>query len=317
MFVDSALLSDVKRVFGQCEGPELFRRLSDAVKLGTDQGKMNDWNVSILDLCVCDGCVTLPAEVDTILGVNQGGQPTLIRDEWFQFHFNGSGSVCWAEWPYTDELGRVSTYRDPSKAVYITAVVENASDSGKLVRVFGWEEDGKRIYTPNGAGVLEDGFLVPTAFGFSTVNPNAPAIARIERVSKELSNGFIRLVAVDPDDNSVHTQIGYYMPWETVPYYRRIRVPDKQWIRIKYKRKDIEVRGEGDWINLNNREALLLLCKAVRKRLDDQIDQAQRFENEGLRLLAKQAEALRPTNTIDPPQIIFTDVVQTRDTLFY
>lgn len=316
MFVDASLLADVKKVLGTCETPEMYRRLTDAVRIGTNQSKSNDWNIAEMDICVCDGCVTLPADVMTVLAVNNGGYPTLIRDQWFQYHINGPGSNCCVPWGYTDEVGQVSTYKDPSGPVLLVAVVENALDAGKLLRVFGWDEDGKRIYTEGAGGVLEDGFLVPTSFGFSTVNPDAPAITRIDRIKKDLTNGFIRLVAIDPDDNSIHTQIGYYMPWETVPLYRRIRVPDKSWIRIKYKRRDIEVRGTGDWINIDNREALLMLLKSVKKRMDDRVEEARIFELEGMRMLSNEAEALRP-NAISPPQFIFSDYKDDGDRLFF
>jgi hypothetical protein len=111
--------------------------------------------------------------------------------------------------------------------------------------------------------------------------------------------------------------IGYYLPWETNPSYRRIRVPDRSWIRIKYRKKDIEVRGSSDWINIENREALFLLLKAVKFRLDNQIDNAKSYEAEGLRLLANEADSLRPP-AISPPQIIFDGPdFGTTDTLLY
>lgn len=306
MFLDTTLLTDVKNVLGKCSDDELFRRLSDAVKLAGTQSKSNDWNVGQMDLCVCDGCVTLPADVGTVLAVNNGGFPSLIRDQWFQYHVNGNGSNTWNDWNYTDELGPVCTYKDPSGPVNIIAVTENSLDSSvATLRVFGWDENGKRIYTPGPNGILEDGFLVPIIYGFSGSNPDAPAIARIDRIAKSLSNGFIKLLAVDPDDDSSHTQIGYYQPWETVPSYRRIRVPDRSWLRIKYKRKDVEVRGVGDWINLDNREALLLLLRAVKLRKAEQLELARNYELEGMRLLSQEAESLRP-NSISPPQVIFS-----------
>jgi hypothetical protein len=316
MFVDSALLSDVKDVLGKCENAALFRRLTDAVRLANTQSKSNDWNIAQMDICVCDGCVTLPADVGTVLAVNRGGYPTLLRDQWFQYHVNGPGSQDWVPWGYTDEMGPVVTYKDPSEPVKFVAVVENSMDTGVNLRIFGWDDDGKRIYTEGAGGILEDGIVVPTTYGYSTVNPDAPAMARIDRIQKGLSNGFIRLIAIDPDDDTVHTQIGYYMPWETVPAYRRIRVADEDWIRIKYKRKDIDVRGSGDWINIENREALLLLLKAVKFRLDNQLDAARNYELEGLRLLSNEAESLRP-NGISPPQVIFSDYRDSCDSLTY
>ncbi len=307
MYVDAALLADVKTALGRCESAELFRRLSDAVKLGNNQAKVNDWNVGQMDLCVCDGCVTLPADVGTIVGVNNGGFPSIIRDQWFQYHANGPGTQVYVPWSYTDELGPVCTYRDPSGPVELIAEVENALDSNQAtLRVYGWDVDGKRIYTTGPDGVLQDGFLVPLIYGFSGTNPDAPAIARIDRIEKSLSNGFIRLLAINPDDSTSHTQIGYYLPWETNPNYRRIRVMDRSWLRIKYRRKDLEVRGEGDWINMENREALLLLVKAVKKRFDDQIEAARAYETEAMRLISNEAEVLRPA-ALNGPQIIWAD----------
>ncbi len=314
----SEILTEAKDVLGKCDNSTVFKRLTDAVRLANNQSKGNDWNIAVMDLCVCDGCMSLPADVGTILAVNNGGMPTLIRDQWFQYHINGVGTDCCQPCGYTDELGQASTFRDPSGPVNLVAVVENALDSNSFLRVFGWDEDGKRIYTTGANGVLEDGFLVPTLIGYSIPNPDAPAIARIDRVQKVATNGFIKLIAVDSTTGLSQTTIGYYQPWETNPSYRRIRVPDRSWIRIKYRKVDMEVRGASDWINIENREALLLLLKAIKFRLDNQIEQGRAFETEGMRLLSNQAESLRPPG-LQPPQILFNDGLPTGqfDTLYF
>ncbi len=299
------IMSDARSVLGKCDNDTVFRRITDSVRLANNQSKGNDWNIALMDLCVCDGCVTLPADVGTVLGINNAGYPTLIRDQWFQFHANGPGSLDCQPWNYTDELGQVCTFKDPSAPVRLVAVVENAADSNSELRVFGWDEDGKRIYTDNADGVPQDGFIVPTVYGFSIPSPAInTVITRIDRIQKQQTNGFVKLIAVDATTLASHTMIGYYLPWETVPSYRRIRVPDRDWVRIKYRRKDVEVRGEIDWINIDNREALLLLLKAVKFRLDNQIEQAKAYEMEGMRLLSNEAETLRPPAT-NNPQIIF------------
>lgn len=315
MFV-SEILTEAKEVLGRCDNSVVFKRLTDAVRLANNQSKGNDWNIATMDLCVCEGCVTLPADVGTVMAVNSGGHPTLIRDQWYEYHINGSGTTCWVSCGYTDEYGPVVTFRDPSGPVKLLAEVENALDSNIELRVFGWDEDGKRIYTEGPSGVLEDGFLVPTVFGFSVVSPDAPSIARIDRILKPATNGFIKLIAVDPTTTATHTLIGYYQPWETVPAYRRIRVPDRSWIRIKYRRKDLEVRGTSDWINIDNREALILLLKAVKFRLDNQIEQARAYENEGMRLLNNEAESLRPPGP-KSPQIVVESYWGDTDSLFH
>ena len=313
----SDIYSEAKDVLGKCDQSVIFRRITDAVRLANNQGKF-DASIGQMDICVCEGCVTLPADVGTVLAVNNGGLPTLIRDQWFQYHANGPGSQCQTPWNYTDELGRVSTYKDPSTPVKLVADVESSTDSNVAIRVFGWDESGKRIYTEGASGLLEDGFLVPTVYGFSLPNPDAPNIARIDRVYKPVTNGFVRLLAVDPSTLASHTQIGYYLPWETTPYYRRIKVSDRSWIRIKYQKRDLDVRSTSDWINIENREALLLLLKAVKFRLDNQIATAREYEAEGMRLLSNEAESLRPPG-LDSPQITFNEGLPAgqSDTLFY
>ncbi len=315
--VVSAIIDEAKDVLGKCSLDYCFKRITDAVRLANNQGKF-DISLAQMDICVCDGCVTLPYDVATVLAVNNGGFPTLLRDQWFQFHANGTGTTCYIPWNYTDEAGPVVTFKDPSAPVKLVAEVENALDSNKELRVFGWDENGKRIYTEGANGILEDGFLVPTVYGFAVPNPSAPDIARIDRIQKALTNGFVRLIAVDSATLATHTLVGYYQPWETDPRYRRVRVSNRTWIRIKYRRKDLEVRSSSDWINIENREALLMLLKAVKFRLDNQIDQAKGFEIEGIRLLSNEAEALRPP-AVNGPQIIWNTGVPAseQDVLFY
>lgn len=299
------IIDEARIVLGKCADDYVFKRITDAVRLANNSGKF-DVALGNMDICVCDGCVTLPAEVATLLAVNNCGFPSMIRDQWFQYHLNGPGTQKYIDLGYTDELGAFSTFKDPSGPVKLIAEVENAKDSGKSIRVFGWDADGKRIYTPGADGVLMDGFEVPTVYGFALPNPDAPAIARIDRIQKSETNGFIKLIAVNENDGSPHTLIGYYLPWETNPTYRRIKVPKETWVRIKYRKKDLEVRGTQDWINVDNREALLLLIKSVKLRLDNQFELARVAETEGMRLLSNEAEALRPPG-MKGPQIIFPD----------
>lgn len=313
----SDILTEAKEVLGRCDETVVFKRITDAVKLANNQGKF-DVALGVMDVCVCDGCVTLPADVGTVLAMNNGGFPSLMRDQWFQYHANGPGSQCCIPWGYSDELGMVCTYKDPSAPVRLVAEVENSQDSNTPLRVFGWDENGKRIYTEDAAGVLRDGMLIPTVYGFAVPNIGFPLIGRIDRITKEVTNGFIRLVAIDATTFESHTQIGYYLPWETTPYYRRIRVPDRTWVRIKYRKRDMDVRSSSDWINIENREALILLIKAVKFRIDNQIEQGRSYETEGMRLLSNEAEALRPP-ALNGPQIIWADGAngQSQDTLFY
>jgi hypothetical protein len=317
MFV-SDIIDDLKSsdVLGTCELVTCFRRLSDAVKLITNQGIL-DPQIGEMDLCVCDGCVTLPSEIDQVLAVNSAGMPTLIRDQWFQYHINGTGSQAYTPFNYTDVVSNnVPTFRDPSAPVALVAQIESAVDSNKKLRVFGWDVDGKRIYTEGSDGTLQDGFLVPTVYGFSQPNPAAPLVARIDRVHKDITNGFVRLLAVN-EDGSPHTLIGYYRPEESVPAYVRLQTSARNWLRIKYRRRDVEVRSVNDWINIENREAIIMAVKAVNSRRKNNLDLARAQESEAIRLINNEAEAKRPPG-LNSPQIIFNEYpTSDGDRLFY
>lgn len=303
MFV-SSIYSEMQRadVLGTCNADLIFSRLTDAVSLISNQGIL-DPNIGEMELCVCEGCVTLPREVGTILAANQSGMPTLLRDQWYQYSVNGTGSWTCPTYSYTDVvLNNATTFKDPTGPVYLVAQLDSALDSNKLLRAYGWDADGKRIYTADVNGVLADGFLVPTVFGFSEPNPSAPAISRIDRIQKAVTNGNIRLLAVDSTGVS-QTKIGDYQPDETSPSYVRIKVPCNNWLRIKYRKRDLQVRSVNDWINIENREVLILAVKAVDYRRQNNIELASQLEAEAVRLLNNQAEASRPP-AVNAPQIV-------------
>jgi len=297
----SDLYEEAKIAIGDCNEAKVLRYMSDAQKLLNNKG-LFDATLAEMDICAYDGLVTLPAEVQTILSVNVGGQPTLMRDQWYQYHTNGLG-IEQQPCGYSEELGQWSTFREPSKKVKIVAKVESNLDSNKAIRVYGWA-DGKRIYTVGASGTLEDGFLVPTIYGYEQPNPNVPYIEQIDHIEKAITNGFIKLVAIDIEDNSVNTTIGYYQPKETTPRYRRLHVQDQSWVRVKYKKTDAEIRSQSDWINCDNREAFILAVKAVSFRRINDYAKARDAEAEMTRIMNEAHDSSRPASVLRGPRIV-------------
>lgn len=295
--------SQARAMFSGCDEPTIFARLTDAIKLLANKG-ITDSLISELELCVCNGCVTLPRDVGTVLGIDVCGQPTLIQDQWFKYHINGPGARSGGPCGVITEMGQVCTFRDPSEAAYLVAEVTSAADNNKKLRVFATRADnGRKIFTEGPGGVLIEGFLVPTIFGYPQRNPNVPALGRIYRVSKEASKDFIKLYAVNASDGVSQTLIGDYEPAETEPTYRRIRVPNKTNVMVKYKKATLDIRSQLDWIPIDNSESLRLACRAVKFRLEDKITAARPFEEEASRILAEETEAKRPAGP-RVPQII-------------
>jgi hypothetical protein len=307
----SQIYVDAINALGKCDEATVFRRLSDAVRLLSNKG-LFDPTVAFIDISMgVDGTITLPFEVGTVLAVNAGCRPTLLRDQWFQYHLNGVGTEMHTDCGYSDVLAQnVPVIRELEAPVKLVAKPERASDNNKVVRVFGWDVNGARIYSVE-AGVTVDGFLVPLVFGFPAVNANAPAIGKIDRVQKDKTNGYVELVGVNPLVPATELyRLGYYQPVETDPSYRRLRVSAPNGtmnVRIAYKKNDTEIRSQDDWINLDNREAILLAIKAVKFREANNFDQARAAENEAQRILNEEAESRKPATSLSAPQVIRTD----------
>lgn len=299
----SDIFPEAKKAFEGCDEPTILRRLTEAVRLLNNAGLL-DYNVGELDLCVCNGCITLPRDVGTVLGINVNAKPTLIQDQWFQYHINGPGSQsCVPCGPNSYEMGEVCTFRDISQPAYLSAEITSAADNNKKLRVYALDEEGRKIFSPGPDGKLYEGFLVPTIFGFSQRAPGIPAASRIYRVSKEATRDYVRLFAVNASDGAPQTLIGQYEPDETEARYRRIRVPNKSSVRIRYRKKDLELTSLRSWINSDNRLALYHACRSVKFSMDDKYDLATASKNAAIALISEEAEATKPAGP-RVPQII-------------
>lgn len=312
----SSFFDQAKQMFANCTEAVIFQRLTDAVRLLSNKG-LNDPLLGELEICVCSGCVTLPRDVGTVLGVDVCGYPTLLQDQWFKYHINGPGTRAPGACGVITEMGQVCTFRDPAHPFYLTAHVTSAADNNKKLRVYAYEAGTeKKIFTPGPDGKLYEGFLVPLIFGYPQRNPNVPPVGRIYRISKEVTKDYVKLYAVNAADGTSETLVGQYEPDETIPQYRRIRVPNKTAVMVKYKKETLDIRNMTDWINVDNYEALRLACRAVKYRLEDSLDKARQFEEEASRILAEETEAKRPSGP-RVPQIINGVYQDNDDNLYY
>lgn len=297
----SEFMPEAKRAFEGCDEAAIFRQLTKAIKLLVNKG-LNDALLGEMSICVCNGCVTLPRDVGTVLGVDVCGRPTLLQDQFFKYHINGPGArggSC-----VITEIGQVCTYKDPSEPCYLQAEVTSASDNNKKLRFYATRADnGQKIFTPGPDGKLYEGFLVPMIFGFSQRNPDVPPLGSIYRVTREATKDFVKVYAVNSSDGVSQTLIGEYEPSETVPQYRRIKVPHKSEVLIKYKRATLDIRSQTDWISVDNVEALEVACRAVKFRSEDKYDAARKAEEEASRILSEDTQAKLPSGP-RVPQII-------------
>lgn len=290
MIIVDEIWDDAKEIFGHCNEKKLFRLITDAVELLANKGEI-DPLVGFVDICVDGQCITLPREVETVLAVNIGGRPSLGHDELFSFHLNGPGdfsSSCNWDWFNT---GAFCTYRDLKCPSRLVAFLDNIEDEGKKVRVFGFDDQNRPLRTKVGDS-WEDGFLVPTIYGYALPASDDPVVSRITGIVKDVTVANVRLSSFD-NSTSTGTLLGVFEPDETKPRYRRIRISNaSDWVRLCYRKRTAEIRSLNDRILLHSRPALKLAMKALKKYSEEDLGSALQFEAQATRLLTERESVL-------------------------
>lgn len=292
MFTVADIKDDVTRVLGGVDDATFYSRLNHAVEILSTEA---DWEPSLgyVDVCVgCDKFVTLPGEVGTVLAVNIAGIPTQAHDFWFKYHLNGPGQSTPIGYHWFNGLP-VPTFRDPPPtALKLGTILETNLDNGVAFRVYGYDVNGVWIKSTEG-GLKVDGFLVPTSYGTSLANSTAPAIRRITRVSKPVTNGYIKLVTIGVDDEETLTTIGQYQPTDTEPLFRRIQLSQGcTYARIAFRKGETKLTKASDLIPLHSQYAIVLMAKALKKFDDDKMDDAIAYQEMAVKLLTKKQQSI-------------------------
>lgn len=315
------IADEAKKIIGICDTTKFFRWVGDAVSLIANKIDTEALK-GTLDICTvgcsCEGerpcsrtcgklCLTMPREVQTVIGVNIGGRPALGYAQLFNFHLNGPGDCCQScEFTWQDLGAYFSTYRDlitPAKLVVYTQTPE---DNNKEFLVYGYDSEGN-VLKRQVAGVWQNGLAIPTIFGAAIPDVDAPEVARITGIFKAPSVGSMRLSTID-DSGTTGVLLGVYEPDEQVPQFRRIQLNRScNWARVSYLKTVQEFSSLYDHIPLLSRWAFLLAVKAIKAYSEEQIDIAHAFEADAARL---EGEA---QNKLDAPLFMPIQVVGLND----
>lgn len=144
--------------------------------------------------------------------------------------------------------------------------------------------------TPDGDGVMQDGFDVPIIYGIGAGLTVDQLVKRITRISKPVTNGFIQIVANDPGATSGGTLLGLIRPNFTEPQFRRIKISGagtqfisgstascSTWVRMRARRKTFKVTQMSDIIPLNSVTALKMMVMAIAKYEKDLLDEYAKY----------------------------------------
>jgi hypothetical protein len=332
MFRVDDIYQEARKIIGVCDDNKLFTWLADSVTLISNKNDLEGWK-GYLDICTagcknCDGattcnnpagcgrrCIALPREVETVIGVNIGGQPVLGYGQLFNFHLNGPGdcrTIC--EWKWQDQGNFHCTYRELIHPAKLVSYLQTPADNGKQLIVYGYDKGGNVLRRQDSSGAWINGYQVPTIYGVAVPDVGAPDIARITGLYKEPTVGSVRLSTTD-DSGATGTLLTVMEPDETLPQYRRIMLNRScNWARIAFRRANPIFTSRYDHIALKSRVALLIALQARKHYSDNQIAEAHSYEADAARL-ELEAQIMAEPPTYNPVQVV--DMSNPRDKYDY
>lgn len=297
MILVSDIWDDAKDVFGTCDEAVLYRGINDAIEMLAYKG---DWSplMVYLDICAQGRCITLPSEVETPLAVAIDGVPALAQNQLYRFHLNGPGEGSYQQYAQRmwEDVGQHPTMRDLGTPSKIVAVLERPEDNNCVVRAYGYDLSGNWVRQQQPDGTWRDGYQIPTFYGYAIPDAEAVVFSRITGMEKTRTIGRVRIATIDWQPSTGEgLLLADYLPHETIPSYRRIRLNRCGcWVRLFVRRKTFKVANTTDFIPLHQRMALELAMRAVKAYKDKQIGDALNYETHAARLLTEREDVISP-----------------------
>lgn len=219
--------SRIPAAAGQCPtSAKLLSWLQEAEERLLYEGKW--WGTySRVRICATDGCITLPAGLDTIEAVAQCRQPLTLRDVWFEYIEQGIGirGDC-SCLPEAIMRGYYPTFRDISGAdKKLLFVCDLSQDVGQTVRAFGYDENNNWIRSLE-SGSYVDGELITLAQSPGTQSTHIfSSLTDIQFT--ETRSGQVWLYSYSTTDTT-QIMLGHYQYNESNPSYARYFMPSVQ-----------------------------------------------------------------------------------------
>jgi hypothetical protein len=134
----------------------------------------------------------------------------------------------------------------------------------------------------------------------------ANAFRSIDAINKSPTKGWVRVYAVDPVTGAENC-IAILAPDETLPQYRRYAIPGFEseegvTVTVLAKRKFIPVFTDDDDLIVTNLGALKMMAIAIEKEENNNLPEAQTYEEKAVELLKEELKEVEGAN-IGRPQV--------------
>jgi hypothetical protein len=296
---DSIIVADIYDEACMIVGPlgqlKVFDKITEAVEALHNKGNW-DGLVGYVDI-LTDGTntyVTLPRYVESPIAINLGGMPMFMQNKWFEFHLNGPGSSCddlVRAWQW---VGDTRTSNPLTYVVQITAIPDNSVDDGKSITIYGLDDVQKQLMTGTNVGYT---FTMDHTKVLPLVNDQK--ISRIDRIVRDPTSGFVRLMGFSTDQ-TLSTQLGYWYPDETEPLYNRIKLPRfSTWVRMRYRKRTLKVSSLTDPIHLRSKLSICTMLRSIEALNKGDLNAAPALESKALQFLSEEQMSRNPGESFD------------------
>lgn len=231
---------------------------------------------------------SLPRWYISVLVMSYLRCPVPVFTPFYQFSESGPGMLpdadAWSGVLLDLGDGFVTQY-DIATAGTVRLAVSNAADAGKVIRLYGLDENGVEVYSPDGSLGLNVTLANPTVTTtqqFSLVNGvQAPA-------------NIIAPWTLSVINSGTPTLLSTYYPGETTPRYRRYQTGQlEEAVKLICNRRYVPLRNETDWVIPGSISALRYGLKMLRYEGAGQLVEASQAFDRALDFLNQEAKSAR------------------------
>lgn len=244
-------------------------------------------------ICAVRGtCITWPRELETIETAALCSRPITVRNGWFEFLPNGPGIRNGCSGRNLIDEGEFPAFDDVQGTGKLLAVYTDAQEvAGASIKL--QFTDGNGLWKEETINLPPKGTYAYTA--------NTCAQNGLAHVIKDETIGTVRLYEYNPTTGALRP-LGYYQPDETVPVYRRSRLPGANPVAdtttsTTCSSLSVDVIGTirfipatlgTDWLPISHPEAIRLGCQAILKEENNKLSDAAPYWQMAFRCLDKQ-----------------------------
>lgn len=285
------------------------------------EGKWKD-TLARYVVCVTNGCLTWPRQIETIEAAAVCEQPYTLRNGWYDFLEQGWGLLDSTTGPWLTMRSLDQTFvafddvqgDDKKLAIY----ADGTETAGSTVLIRYYDSNANKVYTTYNGEVIEgERIVIPAAGGYAYSTYEVMPYG-VYDVQKPVTNRPIRLYEYDTVALT-YRALAYYEPDETLPEYRRSLIPcfqpntggscESRQVTIIGKLRFIPAVTDDSVIMISHADAIRLGVQAVFKEENNLINEAAQYWQLAERCLQKQLSHFQGDGVVQPLRIVGADQI--------